>query len=103
VPGGGRIELLVNVDSEDVATLWAAAAHHHLLTHRQQHAIHTIQSTSSSSGGGVSAGGASMQEDDPWDLEVIPVLSHDVHEIRAYNRLARLARGEVLVLLQVSQ
>lgn len=32
---------------------------------------------------------------------VVPVFSDDVHEIRAYNRLAALARGSVLVMLQV--
>jgi hypothetical protein len=34
---------------------------------------------------------------------VVPVFSADVHEIRAYNRLGHMARGQVLVLLQVSR
>ena len=32
---------------------------------------------------------------------VIPVFSANVHEIRAYNRLASLAKGRVVVVLQV--
>ena len=32
---------------------------------------------------------------------VVPVYSNNVHEIRSYNRLARLARGKILVMLQV--
>ncbi len=32
---------------------------------------------------------------------VVPVMSYNVHELRAYNRLASLARGRILVLLQV--
>lgn len=32
---------------------------------------------------------------------VVPVFSANVHEIRAYNRLAALARGKVVVVLQV--
>ncbi len=32
---------------------------------------------------------------------VVPVFSNNVHEIRSYNRLAALARGSVLVMLQV--
>ncbi|KAG2429410.1 hypothetical protein HYH02_014065 [Chlamydomonas schloesseri] len=31
---------------------------------------------------------------------VVPVYSNNVHEIRSYNRLARLARGKILVMLQ---
>ena len=32
---------------------------------------------------------------------VVPVMSANLHEIRAYNRLAALARGRVMVILQV--
>ncbi len=32
---------------------------------------------------------------------VVPVFSNNVHEIRAYNRLGHMARGQVLVILQV--
>ena len=32
---------------------------------------------------------------------VVPVLSANVHEIRAYNRLAGLARGRIMIILQV--
>ena len=32
---------------------------------------------------------------------VVPVFSANLHEIRAYNRLAGMARGAVLLLLQV--
>jgi hypothetical protein len=32
---------------------------------------------------------------------VVPVFSSNVHEIRAYNRLGHMARGQVLVILQV--
>lgn len=33
----------------------------------------------------------------------MPVLSNNVHEIRAYNRLASLARGKILIMLQVGR
>ena len=34
---------------------------------------------------------------------VVPVLSANLHEARGYNRLAALARGEVLVFMQVRE
>jgi len=33
---------------------------------------------------------------------VVPVMSANVHELRAYNRLAGMARGGVVVVFQVS-
>ncbi len=32
---------------------------------------------------------------------VVPVFSNNIHEIRAYNLMARVARGDIVVLLQV--
>eukprot|EP00955_Chlamydomonas_euryale_P050295 354518-Chlamydomonas_euryale.AAC.9 len=36
-----------------------------------------------------------------WDTKgmVVPVFSYNVHEIRAYNRLASMARGDYLFLV----
>ncbi len=30
---------------------------------------------------------------------VVPVFSNNIHEVRSYNRLARIARGDVLILV----
>lgn len=32
---------------------------------------------------------------------VVPVMSYNVHELRGYNRLAGMARGKYMVLIQV--
>lgn len=32
---------------------------------------------------------------------IIPVMSHNVHELRGYNRLAGMARGKYMILVQV--
>ncbi len=34
---------------------------------------------------------------------VVPVFSPNLHEIRGYNRLARLARGDFLIMMQVGR
>ncbi|GAX84233.1 hypothetical protein CEUSTIGMA_g11656.t1 [Chlamydomonas eustigma] len=50
------------------------------------------------------------QDHEAWALAsyntsglVIPVFSNNIHEIRSYNTLARLARGDILVLMQDDQ
>ena len=49
--------------------------------------------------------------DNPQDVElwvqasyntsglVVPVFSYNVHEVRSYNRLAHMARGDILILV----
>ena len=37
----------------------------------------------------------------PSEGFVVPVFSYNLHEARGYNRLANLARGDVVVILQV--
>lgn len=32
---------------------------------------------------------------------VVPVLSNNIHEARAFNRMASIARGRVLIIIQV--
>ena len=38
----------------------------------------------------------------PSEGFVVPVFSFNLHETRGYNRLAGIARGEVIIILQVS-
>ena len=52
-----------------------------------------------------------MNVDNPQDVElwvqasyntsglVVPVFSYNVHEVRSYNRLAHMARGDILILV----
>lgn len=62
------VELLVNVDSPEDASVWVALANN-----------------STTLDGG---------------MEILPLISSNIHEIRAYNRLASLARGKVIITLQ---
>jgi hypothetical protein len=46
------------------------------------------------------------RDNEPWAWAsyntsglVVPVFSNNVHEVRSYNRLAHIARGDYLVLM----
>ena len=48
------------------------------------------------------------RDNEPWAWAsyntsglVVPVFSNNVHEVRSYNRLAHMARGDILILVWV--